>query len=117
VELDEVRRAALALPEATEEPHFDLTSFRVRGKIFATAPPVGDEVRIFVDDHDARAAVTDDPAVFEELWWGKRLSGLRVRLPGAPAVLVRELLVEAWRRKAPKRVVAAYEAAEGPAST
>ena len=32
----DVRRLALAQPEATEEPHFHLSSFRVQGKIFAT---------------------------------------------------------------------------------
>lgn len=34
IRLAEVRRFALALPEATEAPHFDYASFRVRGKIF-----------------------------------------------------------------------------------
>ncbi len=31
-----VRKFALSLPEATEEPHFEKTSFRVKKKIFAT---------------------------------------------------------------------------------
>ena len=30
-----VRKLALSLPESTEQPHHDMTSFRVRGKIFA----------------------------------------------------------------------------------
>jgi len=30
------RKMALSLPETTEEPHFDKTSFRVKKKIFAT---------------------------------------------------------------------------------
>ena len=33
----QVQALALALPEATEEPHHQRSSFRVRGKIFATA--------------------------------------------------------------------------------
>jgi hypothetical protein len=40
-ELAEARRFALSLPEVTEEPHFDMSSFRVRGKIFVTVPPDG----------------------------------------------------------------------------
>lgn len=32
-----LRKLALKLPDTTEEPHFDMPSFRVRGKIFATA--------------------------------------------------------------------------------
>ena len=37
---DDIRAIALSLPEAQEHPHFDRASFRVRGKIFATLPPV-----------------------------------------------------------------------------
>ena len=36
---ERVREFALSLPGATEEPHFDMSSFRVQGKIFATVPP------------------------------------------------------------------------------
>jgi hypothetical protein len=36
VTLDILREIALSLPEATEEPHFEKTSFRVKKKIFAT---------------------------------------------------------------------------------
>lgn len=38
-----LRTLALSLPEAEEHPHFDRASFRVRGKIFATLPPVGED--------------------------------------------------------------------------
>jgi hypothetical protein len=33
-----VRTVAMTFPETTEAPHFEATSFRVRGKIFATIP-------------------------------------------------------------------------------
>ncbi|MGH3621598.1 MAG: hypothetical protein ACRDQ5_07385 [Sciscionella sp.] len=36
--VEDARRFALSLPEATEQPHFEMSSFRVRGKIFATVP-------------------------------------------------------------------------------
>lgn len=102
--LDEVRRYALSLAEATEQPHFDYTSFRV-GKIFATAPPDGEHLHVFVDENEAKAAVAENPDVFSELWWGKRLMGVRVRLAAADPAVVRELLEEAWRNKAPKRLL------------
>jgi hypothetical protein len=40
-DLAQARQFALSLPGVTEEPHFDMTSFRVRGKIFVTVPPDG----------------------------------------------------------------------------
>src|SRR5687768_8538289 len=36
VTIDTFRKLALSFPQATEEPHFDKTSFRVKNKIFAT---------------------------------------------------------------------------------
>lgn len=111
MELDDVRRFALSLPETAESPHFEMASLRVRGKIFVTLPPAGVHVHIFVDEHETRAAVAADRDVFSELWWGKRLSGLRVVLAAADASIVTELITLAWRRKAPKRVVAQYDAA------
>ena len=103
---DQARKLALSLPEATEEPHFAMWSFRVRGKIFATVPPEGDKLHVFVDDDAARAAVQSDPRAFEELWWGPKLAGVRVSLAKAKAAAVRDLLQASWQRKAPKRPAA-----------
>ena len=36
VKIEVFRQISLSFPEATEEPHFEKTSFRVRKKIFAT---------------------------------------------------------------------------------
>lgn len=101
MDLDRARRLALALPDTHEQPHHDLTSFRVGTKaaIFATAPPNGDHLRIFVDEDETRACVAEDPDVFAELWWGKNLAGVKVDLGRADPERVAELLAEAWERK------------------
>jgi len=103
-DLDAARAFALSLPGASEEPHFEMTSFRVRGKIFATVPPGGEYLHVFVDEGEIRAAVAEDPAAFEPLRWGKRVRGVRVRIAAAPDERVAELLEESWRRKAPARL-------------
>lgn len=46
VSVDTFRKLALSFPEATEEPHFEKISFRVKKKIFAT-----------YDDKNKRACV------------------------------------------------------------
>ena len=109
MDVEEFRRLALSLPEATEEPHFEMTSFRVRGRIFATVPPEGRFAHIFVEESEVQACAAERPAVFEELWWGRKLSGVRVRLARAGVRQVRELLEQAWRRRAPKRLAATLE--------
>lgn len=72
----------------------------MRGRIFATVPDERD-VRIMVDEGDIRAAVSEDPEAFAEVWWGRRLSAVAADLDRADPQLVRELLTDAWRRRAP----------------
>jgi hypothetical protein len=99
-----VRRLALALAEATEQPHFDLASFRVAGKIFATAAPDGGYLNVFVDDEQRELMVTVDPQAYESLTWGKT-AYLHVHLAAAKANDVKTLLRAAWERKAPKKLL------------
>jgi hypothetical protein len=105
-----VRRLALSLPETSESPHHDMTSFRVVGKIFATMPPEGGRVHVFVGDEEATASVAEYPDAVEELWWGSRRRGCRVLLAHATVPMLRELLTESWRGKAPRKVLAAFDA-------
>jgi len=96
-----VRNAALSLPEAVEQDHHGIPSFRVRGKIFATLPDP-DHVNAMVAEEEIRAAVAENPSVCQEVWWGRRLAAVRVDLGGAEASLVSELLIDAWLHKAPR---------------
>lgn len=109
-DLGEARKFALSLPGTTEEPHFGMSSFRVRGKIFATVPPGDEHLHVFVGEEEIHAAVAEDPAAFESLLWGQRLSGLRIRIAAAPADRIAELLEESWHRKAPARLAAEWDA-------
>lgn len=99
---EQFRALALSLPEATEAPHFDLASFRVRGRIFATVPPARDVARIFVDDEHREMAIRLYPEWCAPLLWGGKVAGLQVELRKAKTTPVREWLANAWRRKAPK---------------
>jgi hypothetical protein len=100
-----LRRLALSLPEATEEPHHDMSSFRVAGKIFATVPPSGDRVHVFVGPDEVAAYCAEFPGRVEPLFWGTRQRGCRVSLTTADQALLRELVTEAWRARAPKRLL------------
>ncbi len=110
MQADEVRRLALSLPGSTEEPHFDMTSFRVGGRIFATISPDGARLHVFLDELQSRAVAASDPAAYQELHWGRQLRGVGVSLAAAQAAAVYELLEDAWRRRAPRRLVEALEA-------
>jgi hypothetical protein len=98
-----VRRWALALPEATEQDHHGMVSFRVDNKIFATVPD-REHIRIMVDESQILAAVAENPHACEPGYWGKRLACVVVDTRTARPEVVTELLTEAWLRKAPKRL-------------
>jgi hypothetical protein len=106
MKLEAVRKIALSLPEATEEPHFHYTSFRVRNKIFATAPPSGEHAHIFVADEELELALALHPGFIEKLLWGGKVAGVRVILAKARSQVIAELLQKSWRRKAPKKLAA-----------
>ncbi|HEY5566990.1 MAG TPA: MmcQ/YjbR family DNA-binding protein [Gammaproteobacteria bacterium] len=109
MKIAEARRYALTLPEVTEEPHFHLSSFRVRGKIFATVPPDEEHLHIFVDKQERELAIAVNPRACEKLKWGKQVAGLRVILANAKVADVKDLLHSAWRRKAPKSLAKTLE--------
>ncbi len=102
--VSDVRRLALALPEAHEADHHGFPSFRVEDKIFATLPD-DEHLHVMLDQEETREAVDLDPLAIEELMWGKKLAGVRVALAEVDRALVAELLRKAWRRKAPRRLL------------
>ncbi|MCG8414156.1 MAG: MmcQ/YjbR family DNA-binding protein [Pseudomonadales bacterium] len=105
MKLTQVRKLALALPEVTEEPHFDRTSFRIRGKIIATA--IADEpfLNIMASEPVREPALAMYPDALEKLYWGKKVCGVRVHLENAESEMVAELLEKTWKEKAPKSLV------------
>jgi hypothetical protein len=109
------RRFALSLPGAVEEPHFDMSSFRINKTIFATVPQDNCHLHVFVGDDEIAACVAEDPGAFEVLRLGQQVCGLRILLANAARDRVAELLAESWRRKASKRLVAEFDAAGLPA--
>ncbi|AKJ30173.1 MmcQ/YjbR family DNA-binding protein [Caldimonas brevitalea] len=105
----EVRRHAMALPEVTEEPHHQYSSFRVRGKIFVTVPPDKEHLHIFVDEPHREQALALYPEFLEKVMWGGKVVGVRASLPSASPSVIRTLVRQAWQYKAPKSLVAASD--------
>jgi hypothetical protein len=120
---DDVRRIALELPEATEVISRDLRQWRVKDKLFVWERPLRRSDREALGDSapegpilGARvehlvakeALLADDPGVFFTT----------PHFDGYPAVLVqlekigledlREVIVEAWLCRAPKRLAQSY---------
>ena len=103
--LPQLRKFALSLPEATEEPHFHMTSFRVRKKIFVTTDPEKPSIHVFVGDEVREPMLAMHPECVEKLMWGQKVVGLRVSLEAAAPALVKDLVKKSWQAKAPKTLL------------
>jgi hypothetical protein len=111
-----VRTTALSLPEAHEELHFDRPSFRVRNRIFATLPP-GDPPRavLKLPREAQQALVNAEPETFHLVGW-EHQGWTGVNLAAADPEELTELIEEAWRQVAPKRLVAERDRRSRPAA-
>ena len=110
--VDALRRAALALPEVTEQLTWEVhPTFRVRGRIFVIVGEDGTYASVKASLEDQAALVHADPATFGVASHVGRYGWVDVALDRVDRGELVELVVEAWRRTAPKRVVAAYDAA------
>jgi hypothetical protein len=102
VKLEDVRKMTLALPDTTEEPHHNFGSFRVRGKIFATIPPGGELLHIFLPQEARELALAMYPEFLEPVLWGSKVLGVRANLPLARKATVVSLIRQAYAFKAAK---------------
>jgi hypothetical protein len=100
---DQARQLALALFGAVEQDHHGRPSFRVAGRIFAT---LWDEhhMNVMLDEGGILTAIDAEPATCVEVWWGKRLTAVRVDLRAVEAEMLAGLLEDAWEGKASARV-------------
>lgn len=107
---DDARALALALPETAEGGHMGHPDFRVGGKIFAGFPRPG-EMSLRLDAAEQEAVVLAAPRTYAPAAgaWGRQ-GWTIVQLAGAEAEELRELVAEAWRWRAPRRLVAAFDA-------
>jgi hypothetical protein len=100
--LAQVRRHALSLEGVNEEPHFDRTSFRVKGKIFVTARPKESHIHVFVSEAHREPAIAMHGQYISKLLWGGKVVGVRIELPQAEPGVVKDLVSLAWQERAPK---------------
>lgn len=74
VSIDTFRELALSLPEVTEEPHFEKTSFRVKKKIFATYDDKNKSATLKLSEIDQDVFTAIDKTIIYPVKnkWGKQ---------------------------------------------
>jgi hypothetical protein len=107
---DDVRRVAMSLPEAEERVTWDVDiTFRVRDKIFAMAGPDGTHASIKASIERQADLIALDPETFAPSAYVGRFGWVTVDLARVDEPMLEDLLREAWRRTAPKKLAATLE--------
>jgi hypothetical protein len=109
IDCEAVRQIALSLPEVIELDHRGRPSFRVRKKTFATLWELERRAVVKIALEDQAMLVATKPKVFltgpasHQGWTG-------VELAKVDKSLFCELLIDSWRRLAPKGLVLSFDA-------
>jgi hypothetical protein len=114
VTLDEVAAVALGLPETAEVLAWEgERTWRVRDKIFVMGAPGHPHITVKTSKEEQAELTAADPDTFAFAPYVGRFGWTQVRLSSVDPGELAELIVEAWRRTAPKKLVAEYDSAEG----
>jgi len=107
---EEVRAIALELPGAAEAAAHGTRSFTVRKKLFLRLMEDGETLLLRTDAYEREHLRATAPAVFHVNDPIREHPWVRVRLPEADPAQLRPLVQDAWRRRAPRRLVEDFDA-------
>jgi hypothetical protein len=116
VTIDALRALCLALPGTTEKEtwgdaeHAGDVTFRVRDKIYVITGPEGGSATIRTDRVQQADLIAAFPDAVAAAPYVGRFGWVSVQLDTLGDEIVRDVVVSAWRRTAPKAVVAAFDA-------
>jgi len=113
VTLATIRRLALALPGVEEGLSYGTPGFRVRGKFLARLWEDGETLVVKCGDDERDFRMQADPETFFITDHYRGYPTVLVRLPRVTTADLKEVLEEAWRRQAPRRLVAEFDRERG----
>lgn len=99
VSIETFRQLALSLPGATEEPHFDKTSFRVNKKIFATLDEKNGRACLMLSVIDQSVFSVYDKSIIYPVpnKWGLK-GATYIELKRVPKAMLKDALIQAYNK-------------------
>lgn len=104
-DLSSVRRLAALLPGVEEGTSYGTPAWRVRGKFFARMREDGETLVVKVEPEEKPLLMASEPDVFYETDHYRGHALVLVRLPAIDEDELAEVVEDAWRRAAPKRLL------------
>ncbi|MGW0844679.1 MmcQ/YjbR family DNA-binding protein [Streptomyces sp. NPDC002787] len=114
---EDVRRVALSLPDTTEKVAWNMPTFRVAEKMFATLPEDETSMAVRCPKEERDELVLAEP---EKFWIADHEAGfawVRVRLSALEdEPELRDILADSWRQAATPRLLDSYPELGRPAT-
>jgi hypothetical protein len=110
-----LRAVALALPGVEERETWGKPTFRVGGRLFMTLASDGSTATVRATLDDQAALVAADPAVFSAAAYVGRYGWVTAALDRCDPDQVEQLVVDAWRQRAPRQLGARQASRRRPA--
>ncbi len=108
---DDVRTAALSLPETNEKSSYGMPGFRVRTKGFARLHELPGVLMLWCADvSEKEGLIASEPEAFFTTPHYDGYSSVLVHLDRIDTDELRDLLTAAWRSRAPRRLVEDFDA-------
>ncbi|HZF92506.1 MmcQ/YjbR family DNA-binding protein [Streptomyces sp.] len=114
---EDVRRIALSLPDTTEKTAWNMPTFRVAGKMFATLPEEETSMAVRCPKEERDELVLAEPEKFWIADHEAQFAWVRVRLAALDdEAELRDILTDSWRQAAPPRLLDAHPELGAPAT-
>lgn len=103
------RLLALSFPETDEQPHFHLTSFRVRNKIFATMDEPLKRIMVKLNETDQSVFCSFNSSIIYPVpgGWGKK-GATYIELTKVKKTMLKDALTVAYCMTAPVKLAERY---------
>ena len=100
-----VQKLAAKLPETEESTSYGTPALKVKGKLVARLREEGDVLAVYTDEKDELMA--SEPAIYFSAPHYDGYPMVLVRLPKISEKELREVITDAWRIRAPAKVLKA----------
>lgn len=106
---EDVRRVALSLPDTTEKTAWNMPTFRVAGKMFATLPEDETSIAVRCPKEERDELALAEPGKFWIAYHEAQFAWVRVRLAALEdEAELRDILADSWRQAAPASLLEAH---------
>jgi hypothetical protein len=110
ITLEQVRRIALALPEAEEGTSYGTPAFKVRGKLFLRLREDGTTLVVKIDRDERAALIVSAPKIYSVTDHYLNHPWILVSLENVGIAELEERATEAWRLTAPAKLRNQFDA-------